>query len=162
MLVALLVLLVAAPLIELFVAIRVAQIIGGWNTIAALLLVGAVGAWLLRRQGAATFRRGQRALAEGRIPDREMLDGLLLAIAAGLMIAPGFVSDALGILLLLPPIRALIRPLVTGRFTRSGTGTIRTNTTFIGTFRVPPGGGFHETTGREHPDAPDDRRPLEP
>lgn len=162
MLVALLILLIAAPLLELYVAIQVASVIGGWNTIATLLLIGAVGAWLLRRQGAATLRRGQIALAEGRIPDRELLDGLLLAIAAGLMIAPGFVSDALGILLLLPPVRALIRPLVLKRFGPGRSGAMRSRTTFIGTFRVPPGGGFHETSGRERPDGPDERRPLQP
>lgn len=162
MIVALLLLLIAAPILELYVAIQVAQVIGGWNTIAALLLVGAFGAWLLRRQGAVTIRRGQQALAEGRIPDRELLDGLFLAVAAGLMIAPGFVSDALGLLLLLPPVRAVIRPLVTRRFSGDRPGTIRTTTTFVGSFRVPRGGGFHETTGHERPDDPDDRRPLQP
>lgn len=164
MLVALFLLLIVAPLVELYVAIQVAQVIGGWNTIAVLLLVGAFGAWLLRRQGAATLRRGQRALAEGRMPDRELLDGLFLAIAAALMIAPGFVSDAVGILLLLPPVRALLRPMVTRRFGRGGGTTMRTagGTTFVGTFRVPRGGGFHETSGRERPDDPDERRPLRP
>lgn len=162
MLVVLLILLIAAPLLELYVAIQVAQVIGGWNTIAVLLLVGVFGTWLLRRQGAATLRRGQRALAEGRIPDREMLDGLFLAVAAALMIAPGFISDAVGLLLLLPPVRALLRPLVLRRVgARGTTAAVGSTTTFVGTFRVPRGGGFHDTTGHEQDD-PEDRRPLQP
>jgi len=155
-------LLIVAPLVELYAAIQVAHVIGGWNTLAALIVVGAVGSWLLRRQGTAVLDRVRRAVAEGRTPDRELVDGLFLAISAGLMIAPGFLSDVVAILLLLPPVRALLRPFVLKRFAgRAGVAT--SGTTFVGTFRVPRG-GVYDATGRDRtgPREPRDPRELEP
>ncbi len=102
-----------APLVELAVIISVAASIGVFNTIGLLILVSLVGAWLARREGAGVLRRIQGALSRGEMPSNEVADGGLILLAGALMIAPGFISDALAILLLLPPTRALVRaPLV--------------------------------------------------
>jgi UPF0716 protein FxsA len=100
---------VVAPLVELAVIVQVAGTIGAFNTIGLLVVVSLVGAWLARREGIGVVRRIQAALDRGRMPSAEVADGGLILFAGALMIAPGFVSDALAILLLLPPTRALVR-----------------------------------------------------
>jgi UPF0716 protein FxsA len=98
-----------APLVELAVIISVADSIGVLNTVGLLILVSLVGAWLARREGAGVLRRIQAALGRGDMPSTEVADGGLILLAGALMIAPGFVSDVLAILLLLPPTRAVVR-----------------------------------------------------
>jgi UPF0716 protein FxsA len=107
----LLVLFVAVPIAELYVIIQVGQWIGVGPTIALLIADSIIGAMLLRAQGRSAWRRFNATVAEGRIPTREVLDGVCV-IAGGLaMLAPGFITDAFGILLLLPPTRAVFRRL---------------------------------------------------
>lgn len=98
-----------APLVELAVIIQVAGSIGTFNTIGLLIAVSLVGAWLAKREGLGVLRRIQAALDRGDTPSAELADGGLILLAGALMIAPGFVSDVLALLLLLPPTRALIR-----------------------------------------------------
>jgi UPF0716 protein FxsA len=98
-----------APLVELAVIIQVAGSIGALNTIALLIAVSLVGGWLAMREGVGVIRRIQAALDRGETPSAEVADGGLVLLAGALMIAPGFVSDALAIVLLLPPTRALVR-----------------------------------------------------
>jgi UPF0716 protein FxsA len=98
-----------APLVELAVIVQVASTIGVLDTIGLLILMSLVGAWLARREGLGVLRRIQDALDHGRMPSTEVADGALVLLAGALMIAPGFVSDTLAILLLLPPTRALVR-----------------------------------------------------
>jgi len=100
---------VIAPLVELAVIVQVAGSIGVLDTIGLLVLVSVVGAWLAKRQGGGVLRRIQASLDRGEMPSTHMVDGGLVLLAGALMIAPGFVSDALAILLLLPPTRALVR-----------------------------------------------------
>lgn len=107
-----LLLLVAGPLVELYVILQVGREIGALPTIALLLAASAVGSLLLRSQGRAVWRRFRAALAAGRPPARETVDGALVLLGGALMLAPGFVSDLLGIALLLPPTRAVARRLV--------------------------------------------------
>jgi UPF0716 protein FxsA len=107
-----LILLVLWPVIELLVAIEVAGWIGVIDTILLLIVSWPLGGWALRRQGAAAWRRLARAIEEQRSPGREVIDGVLVLIGGVLLIVPGFVTDALGILLLLPFTRALLRPLL--------------------------------------------------
>ncbi|HWK18398.1 MAG TPA: FxsA family protein [Solirubrobacteraceae bacterium] len=104
-----LLLLVAWPVAELIVFINVAQAIGVLD--AFLLLIAAVplGIWALRSQGRSAWRRLSTAVAERRTPTREVLDGTLVLIGGSLLMVPGFITDALGILLLLPPTRSLTR-----------------------------------------------------
>lgn len=154
----LIVVLIVAPLAELFVILRVASVIGGWETLALLMLLGFVGAWLIKYQGLATLARIGEAMAEGRPPGREMVDGLLIMVAGALMLAPGFVGDVFGFLLLIPPTRALVRAPITKRLAKGGGGRFFTaaGTTgggrFVGTFRA---GSMFDATGREsNPDRP--------
>jgi UPF0716 protein FxsA len=110
-------LLVVMPLIELYVIVQVAIAIGVWNTIGLLVLVSLVGAWLVKRQGLAVWQRAQLTMASGRVPGREVVDGVLLLLAGLLLLVPGFISDAAGLLLLLPPVRSGVRMLLTRRWT---------------------------------------------
>ena len=80
---------IVAPLLELYVIIQVASVIGGWETIALLVIESAIGAYLLKRQGLATLAKISQAVNEGRIPSNELIDGLLLLVAGALMLAPG-------------------------------------------------------------------------
>jgi UPF0716 protein FxsA len=87
----------------------VAGALGASNTIGLLIAVSIVGAWLAKREGLGVLRRIQAALDRGQLPSREVADGGLILFAGALMIAPGFISDCLALLLLIPPTRALFR-----------------------------------------------------
>ena len=113
-----------APLIELAVIVQVAGEIGVLNTIGLLLAVSLVGAWLAKRQGLVTLRRIQASLARSEVPSRELADGALILLAGALMIAPGFVSDAVALVLLIPPSRAGARRLLVRTLARRGRVTV--------------------------------------
>jgi|SRR5205085_426310 len=103
------ILFIVLPIVELAVIIQVGQAIGVLNTIAALLLVSFVGAWLVKREGLNVWRSFQHQVEMGVVPGREIGDGVLIMVAGALLISPGFVTDIFGILLLLPPVRAALR-----------------------------------------------------
>jgi UPF0716 protein FxsA len=105
----LLLLFIVVPLVELYVIVQVGQAIGALPTIALLLIDSIVGSLLLRAQGRTVWRRFRAALSAGRAPARETIDGALVIFGGALMLTPGFVTDAFGILLLLPPTRAFAR-----------------------------------------------------
>jgi UPF0716 protein FxsA len=100
------------PIAELFVAIQVADAIGVLATIVLLIAGWPLGTWALRSQGRAAWRRLAAALAQGKPPAREVVDGALVLIGGTLLIVPGFITDAIGVCLLLAPTRALLRPLL--------------------------------------------------
>jgi UPF0716 protein FxsA len=106
---------IVVPIVELFVIIQVGGAIGVWPTIALLVADSVLGSVLMKGQGRAVWRRFNAALAEGRIPHREVLDGALVILGGALLLTPGFISDILGLVLLLPPTRALVRALVARR-----------------------------------------------
>jgi UPF0716 protein FxsA len=116
MLIVPLVMFVLWPLAELYVVIKVAEAIGVLDTIVLLIAGWPLGTWAVRSQGRAVWRRMADAVAAGRPPAREVLDGALILLGGGLLIIPGFISDAIGILLLLPPTRALVRAVVVRNF----------------------------------------------
>lgn len=122
----LVILFVVAPLIELAVIIQVADAVGGLNTIGLLVAVSLVGAWLAKREGLSVLRRIRAALDRGELPSTEVADGGLILLAGALMIAPGFLSDALAILLLLPPTRALVRWPLLGYVSRRSAVAVAT------------------------------------
>jgi len=97
---------------ELLVAIAVANAIGVLATVVLLIAGWPIGVWALRSQGRAAWRRLGVALSEGRQPAREVVDGALIVLGGVLLIVPGFITDAIGLLLLAPPTRALMRPLL--------------------------------------------------
>lgn len=108
----LLVLLIAWPIAEIYVAVQVAGAIGVPETLLLLLLGFPLGIWAMRSQGSAAWRRLQVAVAEHRTPTREVLDGVLILLGGLLLMIPGFITDVLGLVLLLPPTRALTRPVL--------------------------------------------------
>lgn len=100
---------VVLPIAELYVIIQVGQLIGLIPTLLLLLVDGFVGAALARSQGRAAWRRFNEATAAGRMPAREVYDGAAIIFGGALMLSPGFITDVLALLLLLPPTRALLR-----------------------------------------------------
>jgi UPF0716 protein FxsA len=100
------------PVIEIYVLIQVGQEIGALSTIALLVLVSLVGAWLAKREGLGVWLRMQQQMGAGRLPATELLDAFLILLAAALLLTPGFLTDVLAVALLLPPSRALVRGVV--------------------------------------------------
>jgi UPF0716 protein FxsA len=103
---------IVIPIVELYVIIQIGGLIGVWPTLALLLADALLGSLLLRHQGRGAWRRFNQALAERRFPGREVADGLMIAIGGTLLLTPGFVTDIFGVLLLLPPTRAIARSLL--------------------------------------------------
>jgi UPF0716 protein FxsA len=117
-LLALLALFIAVPLAELYVILKVGDAIGAVWTIALLAADSVLGSLLLRTQGRSVWRRFNEALAVGRMPHREVMDGVLVIFGGAFLITPGFLTDIVGLLLLVPPTRAVIRRLVARRLGR--------------------------------------------
>jgi UPF0716 protein FxsA len=105
----LVVLFIGVPFAEIYVLLQVGHVIGVVNTLALLILVSVVGAWLAKREGLGVIRRMQRSIQAGRVPGTELVDAFLILLAAALMLTPGFLTDIVAIFLLLPPVRAVVR-----------------------------------------------------
>ena len=103
---------IVLPIAEIYVIIKVGEAIGVLPTIALLIVDGFLGAALARSQGRAAWLRFNRALAEGRVPAREVFDGAMIIVGGAFLLAPGFITDVIGLLLLLPPSRAIFRGTV--------------------------------------------------
>lgn len=93
------------PLIEIYLLIQVGSAIGALPTVGLVVLTAVIGALLLRHQGLYTYARVQQALARGELPTVAMLEGLVLLVCGALLLTPGFFTDALGFLALIPPLR---------------------------------------------------------
>ena len=106
------------PLAELYVIIQVGQAFGALNTIALLIIISATGAWLVKREGMSVWKRFQRQVESGAVPGKEIADGVMILLAGAQLMSPGFLTDLLGISLLLPPVRAVVRGAVTKRAAR--------------------------------------------
>jgi UPF0716 protein FxsA len=103
---------IVVPIIELIVIIKIGGLIGVLPTIALLLADALLGSLLLRHQGRGAWQRFNQALAERRFPGREVADGLMIAVGGTLLLTPGFITDIFGLLLLIPPTRAVARRLL--------------------------------------------------
>ncbi len=110
-LLALVALFIALPLAELYLILRVGDWIGAVWTILLLAADSALGALLLRSQGRSVWRKFNEALQAGRMPHREVQDGVLVVFGAAFLMTPGFITDVAGLLMLVPPTRAVIRRL---------------------------------------------------
>jgi UPF0716 protein FxsA len=134
----LVVIFILVPIAELYVIIKVGEAIGLVPTLVLLLADAVLGSLLLRHQGRAAWIRFNRALAEGRLPHKEVFDGVLVIMGGALLLTPGFLTDILGLILLIPPTRALVRAMsarfVRGRLAMGGAGTVWR----FGTARRPP------------------------
>lgn len=115
---------IVVPIVELFVIIEVGQLIGLWPTLALLLADAVLGSMLLKHQGRSAWRRFNEALAARRFPGKEVADGALIIVGGTLLLTPGFLTDIVGLVLLIPPTRALVRVALrryaVGRFTVVG------------------------------------------
>ena len=109
---------VVVPLVEIWTIIQVGQVIGAWWTLGLLVLSGVVGSWLVKREGARTFRAFRDALSAGRLPHRELADGILILVGGTLMLTPGFFSDVVGIVMILPFTRPIGRSVLAGAISR--------------------------------------------
>jgi UPF0716 protein FxsA len=103
---------IVVPIAELYVIIQVGEWIGVVPTLLLLLLDAVGGSWLLKHQGRTAWRRFNQALAERRLPAKEVADGFLVILGGALLIAPGFITDVFGLLFLIPPTRAVARRLL--------------------------------------------------
>ena len=134
-----LVVLVTLGALEIFVFVQVGEWIGYGSAILALIVVSLVGVWLVKREGLGTWRRAQAQLRAGEVPAAEAVDGALIAGAGLLLIVPGFITDGIGLLLLLPPLRWPARRWVrTHRFVRTGNAVYGRVIDVRGTGGPPP------------------------
>jgi UPF0716 protein FxsA len=147
-LVALVVLFIALPLAELYVILQVGDAIGAVWTILLLAADSVLGSLLLRAQGRSVWRRFNNALADGKMPHREVIDGVLVIFGGAFLITPGFITDIVGLLLLLPPTRSVIRSAVVRRLGRRVAGGTATR---FG--RAAPRDYDVEGTAREYDDS---------
>lgn len=99
---------VGVPILEIAVFIQAGNLIGLWPTLAAVVLTAVAGAALLRAQGLAALRRARRQLDRGEMPIAEVVTGVCLLIGGALLLTPGFVTDTVGFLLLIPPVRNVV------------------------------------------------------
>jgi UPF0716 protein FxsA len=114
------------PFAELYVLIQVGHVIGALPTIGVLVLVSVVGAWLVKREGFVVLDRARTRIDMGEVPGRELVDGVLILFAGALLVSPGFLTDVVGVLLLLPPVRAALRATTVRWLTRrTGVGIVR-------------------------------------
>jgi UPF0716 protein FxsA len=135
----LIIIFIVVPIAELALLIQVGQLIGVWWTIALLIADALLGSYLLRTQTRTAWRRFNEALAGGRVPHREVIDGVLVIFGGVLLLTPGFITDIFGLLFLFPPTRVLLRALLVRR------GALKLMGSMPGT-ATPPNGRFR------HPD----------
>ncbi len=137
--------LAALPFLEIAVFIKVGELIGVAPTVALTLLASAAGVVLMRAQGLATLARAREATERNKAPVAELLDGLAILLAGALLIVPGFITDALGLLLFVPPLRRAVRRRIWTAFARRarrGEGVvIETDYTIVERGRPPAAGG---------------------
>ncbi len=113
----LIVLFIAIPLLEIYLFIKVGEVIGAWPTVLFIVLTAVVGVALLRQQGLNTFTRFQQQVQQGQLPATTMIEGIMLVFSGALLLTPGFFTDSIGFLLLIPAVRrGIINKLI-----RSGT-----------------------------------------
>src|SRR5215204_340510 len=117
-LLALIVIFLVVPIAELYVILKVGDAIGAVPTIALLAADSVLGSMLLRAQGRSVWRRFNETMAAGRVPHRELIDGVLVIFGGAFLITPGFLTDIVGLCLLLPPTRAVIRRFLVRRLGR--------------------------------------------
>jgi len=144
---------IGVPLLEIAVFIQVGGWIGLWPTLALVILSAVLGTWELRAQGLATLARARAVIDAGEVPAHEIFDGVCLLAAGALLLTPGFVTDALGLLLFIPAVRAYLRTLL-GRHLRAKVQTrVVVNGEDVGGHR--PGGrvidGDYRDVSDHHP-----------
>lgn len=137
----LLVLFTVVPLVELYLLLWLGDLMGFWPTVGLVLLTGVIGATLAKLEGLRVLGQWQSALAEGRVPEAGVLDGILVLVGGVLLVTPGVLTDVFGFCLLLPPTRKVLARYLRRRVERGiEQGTVRVHVGGFGT--APPFGGF--------------------
>ncbi|HBY40083.1 MAG TPA: hypothetical protein DEH24_11725 [Alteromonas sp.] len=104
----LLLLFILMPIAEIALLLQVGDMIGGWNTVGLIIVTAFVGAYLVRQEGLSTLQKAQQKMANNEVPGKEMMEGLMLVIAGVLLVTPGFITDVIGFLFVLPFSRQLM------------------------------------------------------
>jgi UPF0716 protein FxsA len=112
----LVILFLAVPLVEIYLLIKIGGVIGAWPTIGLVVFTAVLGAFLLRLQGLATLKRVQQTLARGELPATEMIEGAMLLASGALLLTPGFFTDTIGFICLVPAARKRIAVWALERF----------------------------------------------
>jgi UPF0716 protein FxsA len=151
------ILLIVVPIAELYVIVQISQEIGVITTLALLIGISVAGAWLLKREGMATWARLQQTLAQGQMPTNEVTDGALILFGGALLLTPGFLTDVVGLVLLIPPTRALVKGTARkmfagwarrrGGFVTSAGGRIYEAGVVRRSRRIDPDAGATDATG---------------
>ena len=101
--------LLVVPILEIYVIIQIGEVIGGWPTVALLILESALGAWLIKREGRRAWNALRTAFETGKMPGRELADAALVLVGGTLLLTPGFITDVFGFFFVLPFTRPLAR-----------------------------------------------------
>jgi UPF0716 protein FxsA len=104
------------PVVELYLLIKIGTVIGGVNTILVVILTGFAGAWLARMEGMHTMLKVRMNLQQGLMPAEELMDALIIFMAGLVLITPGFITDALGLMMLWPPTRNRFKRFLRHKF----------------------------------------------
>ncbi|KMJ57018.1 MULTISPECIES: FxsA family protein [Bacillaceae] len=108
----LLALIIVVPALEIWLLITAGKLIGAIPTIILIILTGVLGAWLAKYQGVSALRSAQQKMNSGQMPGDVIIDGLCILVGGVVLLTPGFITDAIGFALLLPPTRNLIKPSI--------------------------------------------------
>lgn len=106
------------PMLELALLIKVGSVVGTLNTIIIVVLTAVIGAYMVKLEGLRVLFKIQRDIRQGVFPAEELIDGAMILVAGALLLTPGFITDVFGLLLIVPPTRAVIRRWVKGYFKR--------------------------------------------
>ncbi|MET0838137.1 MAG: FxsA family protein [Marmoricola sp.] len=143
---------ILVPLVEIYVIIQIGQVIGAWWTILLLIADSLLGSWLIKREGGRAWEALRSAIQEGRMPHKELADGILILVGGLLMLTPGFVLDIVGAVCILPFTRPIGRRVLSGVISRRLVGVTYPTT-------GAPSWGPQSRPGtrqRPGPDDPDD------
>lgn len=158
----LLLFLIGVPIIEIALFIEIGGYIGLWPTLITIFVTALIGAALVRAQGLATLAKAQREVDAGRPPVRELFDGVCILIAGALLLTPGFLTDALGLGLLVPAFRAVLGRWLVNLIRTRGAYNVRFHSERTGraSDETVVEGEFEDVTGRDAPpDDPDSSAP---
>ncbi|SIQ14567.1 UPF0716 protein FxsA [Peribacillus simplex] len=103
---------IAMPVVEIIVLLLSGNLIGFWPTLFLIVATGLIGAYLAKRQGMETWKKAQEQIRYGMMPGNEIIDGICIFIGAALLLSPGLISDIMGLILVFPPTRNLLKPIV--------------------------------------------------
>lgn len=118
----------AVPIVEIYVILQIGGVIGTWPTVGLLIADSVLGAWIVRREGLRQWRTLQETLRAGRAPERELADAGLILVGGALLLTPGFVTDAVGFLAVLPLTRPVVRGVLAAYAKRRIAARVTTHT----------------------------------